>query len=59
MATDKSAAVVTIKDAAAMNQAGARRIAAWLRKQADMLEQKDERGALSDRYRARYIYVEE
>lgn len=59
MATEKSAAVLTIKDAAKMTPAGARAVASWLRKQAGYLEQANERKALSDRYRARYLYSEE
>lgn len=59
MATEKSAAVLTIKDAASMTPAGARRVANWLRKQAGYLDRADERKALSDRYRARYLYSEE
>lgn len=56
MATERSAAVLTIKDAADMTPRGAKDIARWLRSQADMLEQADARKALSGRYRARYLY---
>jgi phage antirepressor YoqD-like protein len=58
MAVEKSAAVLTIKDAAAMTKRGAGDIAKWLRRQADMIEKSDERAVLADRYRARYIYLE-
>ncbi len=51
---EKSAAVLTIKDAPAMTKRGRKQIADWLRKQADWLE-KD--GAVyADRFRARYLY---
>lgn len=56
METEKTAAVVTIKNAAMMSPAGARRVAKWLRKQAELLETSKTRQALSDRYRARYLY---
>lgn len=56
--TERSAAVLTIKNAPAMTQKGAKEIAAWLRRQADMLEKPVERKALADRFRARYLYVE-
>jgi hypothetical protein len=59
MATEKSAAVLTIKDAGKMTPSGARAVANWLRKQAGYLERANERKALSDRYRARYLYSEE
>lgn len=56
MANEKSAAVLTIKDAGKMTPGGAKRVANWLRKQAGYLERSAERKALSDRYRARYLY---
>jgi hypothetical protein len=56
MAIEKSAAVLTIKDAADMSTRGARDVAKWLRRQADMLEKAEARKALSGRYRARYLY---
>lgn len=59
MATERSAAVLTIKDAPAMTDKGARQIAQWLRRQAAMIERPRERKALADRYRARYLYVED
>ena len=54
---EQSAAVLTIKRAADMTPKGAREIAAWLRRQADMLERPEERKQLADRYRARYLYA--
>ena len=51
---EKSAAIVTIKDAANMTKRGRRKIALWLRQQAEFLE---EHGNEFDRtFRARYIY---
>lgn len=58
MAVEKSAAVLTIKDAALMTKRGAADIAKWLRRQADMMDDAEARGTLADRYRARYIYKE-
>ena len=56
--TKRAAAVLTIKDAPAMTQKGAKEIATWLRRQAAMLEKPAERKALADRFRARYLYTE-
>jgi hypothetical protein len=54
MAKDKAAAIVTIKDAPSMTAKGRKRIATWLRKQADFLEAEAKN--LSPRFRARYLY---
>lgn len=52
--TEKSAAIVTIKDAPKMTKKGRREVAAWLRKTAEtLLEYGDE---LAPTFRARYIY---
>jgi hypothetical protein len=51
----KSAAIVTIHKAANMTPAGRKRIAKWIRKQADFLEQNAKE--LSPRYTARYLYA--
>ena len=53
MAT-KSAAIVTIKDAARMTPKGRRDIARWLRRQAHFLEKYAKE--LSPRFTARYLY---
>jgi len=52
--TEKSAAVLTIRDAPQMTSRGQKDIAKWLRRQADFLETnaKD----LSSTFRARYLY---
>jgi hypothetical protein len=56
MATEKSAAVLTIKDADKMTEEGRRSVAKWLRRQARFLE---EHGTdYSTRFRARYLYQE-
>lgn len=54
---EKSAAVLTIKDADQMTDKGRREIATWLRKQANSLVQHGENYA--DRFRARYLYEDD
>jgi hypothetical protein len=51
---EKSAAIVTIRRAADMTTKGRRQVVAWLRKQADFLEQYSKE--LSPRFCARYLY---
>jgi hypothetical protein len=51
---EKSAAIVTIKDAPNMTPAGRKRIAQWLRRQASFLERHAKE--LSPRFVARYLY---
>lgn len=51
---EKSAAIVTIKDAQDMTPEGRKDIARWLRRQAAFLEKHAEE--LSNRYTARYLY---
>lgn len=51
---EKSAAVLTIKDAPDMTPRGRREVAAWLRQQADFLVSDGEHFA--PRFRARYLY---
>lgn len=51
---DKSAAVVTIKDAGKMTKKGRREVAAWLRKTAETLTKYGDE--LAPTFRARYIY---
>lgn len=51
---EKSAAILTIKDASDMTPKGVKEIAAWIRKQADMLEKHS--GELAGTFRARYLY---
>lgn len=53
MKTQKSAAVLTVKDSDKMTKAGRKRIAKWLRKQADDLEMTGHNYA--SRFRARYL----
>ena len=53
---EKTAAVVTIFDAGKMSPAGRKRIAAWLRNQADMILTEGDN--YSDRFRGRYLYNE-
>ena len=55
-ANEKTAAVVTIFDAGKMSPAGRKRIAAWLRSQADMILTEGDN--YSDRFRGRYLYNE-
>lgn len=50
----KSAAVVTIKDAAKMSASGRKAVAAWLRKQASFLLSHPKQ--LPSRFTARYLY---
>ena len=52
----KSAAIVTIKDAAKMTPAGRRRIAKWLRSRALLLEKHGD--LLSSRFVSRWLYEE-
>jgi len=52
----KSAAVLTIKDASKMNKIGRMRIANWIRKQAKDLEKTGDQ--YSGTMRARYLYEE-
>lgn len=54
MKKEKSAAIVTIKDASRMNKRGRKAIAAWLRRQATFLEAYGPQ--LSTRFTARYLY---
>ena len=51
---EQSAAILTIKDAKNMTKKGRREIAAWLKRQADFLEQ--EGNLFSSRFTARYLY---
>jgi hypothetical protein len=51
---EKSAAIITIKDAPEMTKRGRRQVASWMRKQADFLEFEGK--ALSNRFTARYLY---
>jgi hypothetical protein len=51
---EKSAAIITIKDAPEMTKRGRRQIAEWMRKQADFLEFEGK--AFSKRFTARYLY---
>lgn len=53
-AKDKSAAVITIKDAGKMTKKGRREVAAWLRKTADTLVKYGDE--LAPTFRARYLY---
>jgi hypothetical protein len=56
MSEEKSAAIVTIKDAAKMSKKSRKQVAAWLRRQADcLIECGDE---LAGRFTARYLYTE-
>lgn len=51
----KSAAIVTIHAAPKMTPKGRRQIAAWLRRQADMLV-KEGKNYTETRFTARYLY---
>jgi len=51
---EKSAAIVTILKAPQMTKRGRKRIAEWLRRQAQFLEQNGDE--LSSRFTARYLY---
>lgn len=53
---EKSAAVITIKDAPAMTKKGRKEVADWMRDQAKFLEEDGAR--FSNRFRARYLYRE-
>ncbi len=52
---DVAAAIVTLKRPADMTSKGAKRIAAWLRQQAEYLEDPSIRKELADTFRARYM----
>lgn len=54
MRKDKAAAIVTVHRAPAMTRRGRKAIAAWLRRQAFLLEQHGE--LLANRFTARYRY---
>jgi hypothetical protein len=51
---EKSAAIITVKDAPEMTKRGRRQVASWMRKQADFLEFEGK--AFSKRFTARYLY---
>lgn len=51
---EKAAAIVTIFHASDMTSKGKREVAAWLRRQAKLLEQHAKE--LAGRYTARYLY---
>lgn len=53
-ATVKSAAIVTIYDAARMTKAGRKRIAKWLRSRADLLENHGD--LMASRFVSRWLY---
>ena len=52
--SDKSAAILTVKDAPKMTPRGRKQIATWLRRQAAFLESDGKRFA--SRFTARYLY---
>jgi len=52
---EKSAAIITIHDAPNMTRRGRKHIAAWLRRQAEFLEQDGDK--FSKRFTARYLYA--
>lgn len=54
MSKEKSAAIVTVKDAPKMTKRGRKAIAKWLREQADFLEQYG--NEFAGRFTARYLY---
>lgn len=54
--TEKSAVILTVKDAQIMTPEGKKEIARWLRRQAKMLEQHGNEYAT--RFTARYLYRE-
>ena len=54
MTKEKSAAILTIKDAPAMTRKGRKDIASWLRRQAQFLEQHGQE--FSHRFTGRYLY---
>lgn len=51
---EKSAAIITVKDAPAMTKRGRKAIASWLRRQAGFLEKHGPEFA--SRFTARYMY---
>ncbi len=51
---EKSAAILTVKDAPKMTRRGRKNIAEWLRRQAAFLEHNGDE--LSNRFTARYLY---
>ena len=51
---EKTAAVLTIRDAPKMTMKGRKRIAAWLRSRAVLLEKNGD--LLASRFTARYLY---
>lgn len=51
---EKSAAILTIKDASKMTPKGRKKIAAWLRSRAVLLEKHGD--LMTARFTARYIY---
>lgn len=54
--SERSAAVLTIKDADKMTPKGRKEVAAWIRQRADFLEKH---GAnLGPRFRTRYVFEE-
>ncbi len=52
---EKSAAILTIKEAHNMTEQGRKEIAKWIRDQADSLEQHGEN--YSKKFTGRYLYV--
>lgn len=54
---EKSAAILTIRDAAEMTEEGRKEIARWLRRQTNLLLKHNTE--LASRYTARYLYTEE
>ena len=54
MTKDKSAAIVTIKNADSMTKRGRKAIAEWLRRKAEFLEENGDQ--FSPRFTARYLY---
>lgn len=57
MSKEKSAAILTIKEAAEMTPEGKKDIARWLRRQAKFLEQSG--AEYASRFTARYLYLED
>lgn len=53
-AKEKSAAIVTVRDADKMTKVGRKKIAKWLRQQAGFIEQHGQEFA--GRFTARYLY---
>lgn len=54
MVKDKSAAILTIKDASMLTPTGRKALVAWLRKQAHFLDRHSSEYA--SRFTARYLY---